>query len=71
MHMHMHMHMHMRGMQINTMPHGSRVLIFCSTKRACDGLARAMQRQIGCSGAPTGLNLQVHVHVHAHAYAYH
>jgi ATP-dependent RNA helicase DDX5/DBP2 len=33
---------------INTLPHGARVLIFCSTKRACDALSRAMARQIGC-----------------------
>ena len=35
--------------QINTLPPGSRVLIFCSTKRMCDQLCRAFQRQIGCN----------------------
>ena len=35
--------------QINTLPPGSRVLIFCSTKRMCDQLSRAFARQIGCN----------------------
>ena len=35
--------------QINTLPGGSRVLIFCSTKRTCDTLQRALSRQIGCN----------------------
>eukprot|EP00310_Coccolithus_braarudii_P024373 CAMPEP_0183339194 /NCGR_PEP_ID=MMETSP0164_2-20130417/6198_1 /TAXON_ID=221442 /ORGANISM="Coccolithus pelagicus ssp braarudi, Strain PLY182g" /LENGTH=516 /DNA_ID=CAMNT_0025509149 /DNA_START=20 /DNA_END=1567 /DNA_ORIENTATION=- len=35
--------------QINTLPGGSRVLIFCSTKRMCDQLQRALSRQIGCN----------------------
>merc|ERR1719263_261821 len=35
--------------QVNTLPGGSRVLIFCSTKRTCDGLQRALSRQIGCN----------------------
>jgi ATP-dependent RNA helicase DDX5/DBP2 len=34
---------------INTIPVGARVLIFCSTKRSCDALARALSRQVGCS----------------------
>ena len=34
---------------INTLPMGAKVLIFCSTKRSCDALSRAMARQIGCS----------------------
>ncbi|KAL3921661.1 MAG: hypothetical protein SGPRY_004824, partial [Prymnesium sp.] len=34
---------------INTLAPGSRVLIFCSTKRTCDGLSRALSRQIGCN----------------------
>ena len=35
--------------QINTLEPGSRVLIFCSTKRMCDTLCRALARQIGCN----------------------
>jgi len=34
---------------INGLSHGARVIIFCSTKRACDQLSNAMARQIGCS----------------------
>ena len=34
---------------INTMPMGAKVLIFCTTKRSCDALSRAMARQIGCA----------------------
>ena len=34
---------------INQLPMGSRVLIFCSTKKSCDALSRAMARQVGCS----------------------
>ena len=34
---------------INRLPMGSKVLIFCSTKKSCDALSRAMARQIGCS----------------------
>ena len=33
---------------INRLSRGAKVLIFCSTKRSCEGLARAMARQIGC-----------------------
>jgi ATP-dependent RNA helicase DDX5/DBP2 len=34
---------------ITRMPVGAKVLIFCSTKRSCEGLSRALGRQIGCS----------------------
>ena len=27
----------------------ARVIVFCSTKKSCDALSRAMARQIGCS----------------------